>query len=1197
MKRLLFFAFLFFAVVTFSQQIYEPEGLNMPGSWNNWQNPPANNPVLGGVQVNGGTLLPVAGLGKRHYQTVFSTPTNVSAGTYQFLFTSGPTTNPWQNKWANVTVSMNIIQNYTYQGSTDNSITLSNNKYYVVNWEDNGYANTRAIFMELTAAPVNITQVEYSPQDPLPNQSVTVTVTTSQSPCTEEKIYVRYTTNNWASSSVVQVSFNGNVGTAQIPAQQSGITVSFYVFSTTITNFSNFSGNDIDLVTINFDNNNNQNYSYTVAQELTCAGAIGVIVADPIFPLEDGPVTITFDATLGNGALMGYTGDVYAHTGVITNLSSTPNEWRYVKTNWGQNTPETRFTRVGQDLYQLQIPNIRQYYGVPSNEVIKEIVMVIRSGEPISPQTPNEFIVARNADGSDMRLNVYQYGLAVKILSPPKNNPLVPLNSLVPVCAYSMAATNFELLIDGNQVYSTTEENILYGLSTSSYSPGMHMIVAHATDGNAHKYDTTYFYIRGPVVTENLPPNVVEGINYIDDNTVTLVLEDPAAAKNFVFVIGDFNNWRVNENYYMKRTPDGKHWWLTITGLQPGVEYAFQYYIDGDIKIADPYAEKILDPWNDRYIPAYNYPNLKQYPYEYTKGIVSVLQTAQQPYIWEVTNFVPQAVNETQPNLVIYELLIRDFVTSGAIKDATAKLDYLQKLRINAIELMPIQEFEGNLSWGYNPNFYLAFDKYYGRKNDLKNFIDECHKRGIAVIVDVVFNHAFGTCPLVQMYWDKQNNIPASNNPWFNQYAPHPYSPGYDFNHESPSTKKFVKRVLKFWLEEYKVDGFRFDLSKGFTQTYSGQDVGVWNQYDQSRVNILTDYYNYIKSINPNAYVILEHLGSNDEETALANAGFMLWGNMNTQFNQITMGWLDNSDISWALYTNRGFTYPNLIPYMESHDEERLMYRNLTWGNTIIRELPEALQRAAGIYTIYAAIPGPKMIWQFGELGYDYSINYCTNGTINSNCRTDPKPVRWDYYQDANRKNVYKVYSNMNKLRTTYSAFRPGQGTFSWDVNSGYGKRVWISSQNFNAVIAGNFGVTAFDMVLGFQHTGTWYNLFDQNSVNVTNTNMSWHFEPGDFVVLTDVYVPLELPTNDDDKVSSTANIFVYPNPTGRYLTINTSTPTVKVSIYDSRGRLILIEDLDRNIATLDLAPFPNGLYMVVVKTTEGVEIYKIVKK
>ncbi len=177
----------------------------------------------------------------------------------------------------------------------------------------------------------------------------------------------------------------------------------------------------------------------------------------------------------------------------------------------------------------------------------------------------------------------------------------------------------------------------------------------------------------------------------------------------------------------MKRSADGNRYWLEINNLEPNREYAYQFLIDGELAVADPYCDKILDPNYDQSIPAANYPNLKPYPLG-AKGIVSVLQTGQKPYNWQINNFVrPDATK-----LNIYELLVRDFVSSRRYQTVGDSLPYLKKLGINTIELMPIMEFTGNESWGYNPIFYMAPDKAYGTINDLKAFIDKCHANGIA---------------------------------------------------------------------------------------------------------------------------------------------------------------------------------------------------------------------------------------------------------------------------------------------------------------------------------------------------------------------------------------------------------------------------------------------------------------------------------
>ncbi|RYY41986.1 MAG: 1,4-alpha-glucan-branching protein, partial [Chitinophagaceae bacterium] len=322
----------------------------------------------------------------------------------------------------------------------------------------------------------------------------------------------------------------------------------------------------------------------------------------------------------------------------------------------------------------------------------------------------------------------------------------------------------------------------------------------------------------------------------------------------------------------MKRTPDANYYWLRITGLTPGTEYAFQYLVDGNIRIGDAYAEKILDPWNDEYIntPTVVYPGLKPYPAGLTTGIVSVLQTAAPTYSWQTNNFS----RPDKRNLMVYELLLRDFLTRHDWTGMTDTLNYIKKLGINTIELMPINEFEGNISWGYNPDYYLAPDKYYGPKNDLKRFIDMAHSRGIAVVMDIALNHSFGLSPMVQLYWNSALNRPAADNPWFYETARHPYNVGFDMNHGSAATNYFFSRVVEHWLTEYKVDGFRFDLSKGFsTNNYcttgncdTQGEINNWSSYDASRITIWKKYYDTLQLKSPGSYVILEHFAANSEE-------------------------------------------------------------------------------------------------------------------------------------------------------------------------------------------------------------------------------------------------------------------------------------------------------------------------------------------
>lgn len=795
---------------------------------------------------------------------------------------------------------------------------------------------------------------------------------------------------------------------------------------------------------------------------------------------------IIYDANFGNKGLLNYTQNVYVHIGVITNKSTSSSDWKYVNSKWGVADDSYKATTLGNNTWQFTISsNLRSYFGITdATEHISRIAIIFRSADGN--------IKGVNTDGSDMYVPVYDNGLYVRIDKPywePKyditytQNATQSLNSSVDYQVYSSASANISLQKNNATVASANAATTLTSTVTFN-SLGSQSVFATASNSTAS--------VNSSVINYNVPSNspvleppagIKQGINYYNDDPtkVTLVLFAPE--KSIIRVMGDFNNWNTDDpQYIMNKTADGRVFWITLNNLVSGQEYAYQYIIDESLKLADYNAEKVLDPWNDPYIDASTYPNLKSYPSNLdknTNGIVSVFQTNKPVYNWQITNFQrPQ-----KEGLRVYELLVRDFVQEHNWNAVKAKISYIKSLGMNAIELMPFNEFEGNISWGYNPNFYFAPDKYYGTETALKQFIDECHAQGLAVIMDMVLNHSFGSSPMIRMYWDAANNQPAANSPWFNQTATHPFNVGYDFNHESEDTKYFVSRVIRHWLDNYKIDGYRFDLSKGFTQHYS-TDLSGWNQLDQSRINIWYRYYDSIQAISPNAYCVLEHLGNDDEEIQLSNKGMLLWENMNHQYNQLTMGWSDDSNLDRSLYTNRGWTKNNMLLYMESHDEERLMYKNIQFGNSNgmpynVKDSTTGYARNAMAMAFWATTPGPKMIWQFGELGYPYSINTCEDGvTISDGCRTSPKPVHWDYLYNPDRVKLKDAYSKMMSLRNTYpNAFVNNyiaEGTYL-GTGEGMIKKLVINSPEIKVVVVGNFDITSRSTTVTWPATGEWY--------------------------------------------------------------------------------------------------------------------------
>lgn len=595
------------------------------------------------------------------------------------------------------------------------------------------------------------------------------------------------------------------------------------------------------------------------------------------------------------------------------------------------------------------------------------------------------------------------------------------------------------------------------------FGAGDHLItkiglVIRNADGSQKAYNEDYFIaiqdrpIEHPaLVFEGLASEIQEGITIHQDGSVTLALNDQdkhnQSKYKHAYLIGTFNDWQRVASYAMKRDKERGLWWVTLRDLDPDKEYAFQYQLfeesGSQIRVADPYTEKVLTP-DDQYIPASTYPHLSPYPDGQTYGTLSTFRINAPRYQWQVEHF--QAPPKEQ--LMIYEMHLRDFSSSHDIRGALKQLDRLKEMGFNAIELMPIQEFTGNDSWGYNPTYYFAMDKAYGTKEGYQHFIDECHKRGIAVILDVVYNHMDADSPFVQLYSDGQQIAP--NNPFFNQVAPHPYSVFFDFNHESQRTRKLVKRNLQFLLKEYRVDGFRFDLTKGFTQKKSNEATA--GQYDASRVAILKDYHQAIQQVNPKAFTILEHFCDLREERELAEAGMMLWKNMNHAYAQAAMGYQEGSDFA-QLYTGIQMPHASLVGYMESHDEERIAFKQKQYGLQHIKEsLEDRVKRLKLNALFFFTVPGPKMVWQYGEYAYDHSIN--------ENGRTGRKPIWGVELTEPMRIELAEYYGKLLQLRQEYADLFTSDMPFAWSVGVQQWSKLRIVEVGSGAerlIIVGNF--------------------------------------------------------------------------------------------------------------------------------------------
>jgi len=885
-----------------------------------------------------------------------------------------------------------------------------------------------------------------------------------------------------------------------------------------------------------------------------------ILDISPTFPSADDVVEIIYDATQGNGALEGAS-QIYAHTGVITSNSSNPNDWQHVVGEWGTPDNDVIMESLGNNLHRISY-SINDFYNILPDEEVYQMAFVFRNADGS--------LVGRDTDGSDIFTPVYgSTGLFTAIIEPSSDVTFLELNETFTVSVATSEDCTIEIFNDGVSI-ATTFGNMLE-TDISATSQGVFNIQVAADNGIEQATDEISYVVPNESTILSLPSGTQNGLTYINDNVARFKLTAPQ--KPFVYLIGDFNDWTISDDYQLFEDGNGSDFWIEIDNLSPDTDYAYQYVVGENLKIADPHSEIILDPWNDQYINSATYPNLPSYPAGLTTGNVSVFKTNPETFNWTIENFD----KPDKTNLVIYELLIRDFFEEHNYQTLVDTLSYFENLGVTAIELMPINEFEGNDSWGYNPSFHQALDKYYGTKQALKTFVDEAHARGIAVILDVVYNHAFSQSPLCQMFWNSTEFRPSSDNPWLNEIEKHPYNVGYDFNHISPYTRSFTKYMLTYWMDEFKIDGFRFDLSKGFTQTNSLGNEALFGEYDVARINTLKHYADHIWSIDEDAYVILEHFAENAEEIELAAYGFMLWGNMNYEYNEATMGYPSN--LNWGVYSFRGWNAPHLITYMESHDEERLMYKNIQYGNSNgsydIKDPYYGLQRNALAATFFFPLPGPKMIWQFGELGYDESINY--------DCRTCPKPIKWEYYDDPNRKNLFNVYKALIHLKNTQPAFQTDNFAYSL---AGSLKSIQLNHSDQNFTIIGNFGMNAAEIDPQFQFTGTWYDYFNQTAIEVTDVIEMIELEAGEYIVFSDEYIPLpdNLIVGLSDLNATLNEVNIYPSIVENTLNIQfeTALPNVEIMVYDVQGKIQLKESFSNSKdAVLNTSKFTSGTYYI----------------
>ena len=721
-----------------------------------------------------------------------------------------------------------------------------------------------------------------------------------------------------------------------------------------------------------------------------------VITTSPaILQEESQNVVLTFHADqCGVAALQNLPSStaLYVHTGVVTDKSN--GGWKYVVTDWGTNNATNKLNYVSKNTYTFNVGNIRTFYGVPAGEKILKLCFIARTA-------------TGDVQTKDLFVDVQESGFQIALTSDAESY-VISGTTTINFTVNTSQNANITLKVDGTQVASASSAMELKKAYTFS-ARGYYKVEASATAGGKTLTKSVTVAYPNPSPAKKYPGGVPKmGAVKNSDGSVTFCLAAPG--KSSVILIPSWDNYEtLDKNVMSYQDYNGyRYFWTTVTGLDNTTAYPYYYLVDGTTKVGDPYAHLVLDPYNDKWMPSDVYPDKPVYPYDkFDDVMLAVYQGNLDDY--KFSSFeIPD-----HKNLIVYELLLRDFTgennadgtgsASGTLKLATERLQHIIDMGVNCIELMPIMEFNGNNSWGYNTNFYMAPDKIYGSPKEYKDFIELCHRNGVAVVLDIVFNQSDGLHPWYQMY-------PIASNPFYNENAPHAYSVLNDWKQDNPLVQQQWEDAIKYWMTAYNVDGFRFDLVKGLGDNNSfgsGTD-----SYNSTRVARMKKLHAVIKSVKPNGIHINENLAGDQEENEMGADGQLNWSNVNYDCGQYAKASSSNSSTMSGFYSpwwNR--TLFTTVSYAESHDEERIGYIAME-QSALKSQTKMRMRRLGSIAATMLMTPGPKMIWQFAEVGADQTTK---NSSGND---TSPKRVDWDYLDDAYRGALYKNYCELGAVRS-----------------------------------------------------------------------------------------------------------------------------------------------------------------------------------
>lgn len=457
-----------------------------------------------------------------------------------------------------------------------------------------------------------------------------------------------------------------------------------------------------------------------------------------------------------------------------------------------------------------------------------------------------------------------------------------------------------------------------------------------------------------------------------------------------------------------------------------------------------------------------------------------------QPLQWTDGAFQVPEVDE----MVVYELNVREF--NHDFEGVVDQLDYLRELGVNVLELMPVTNVKEDVEWGYTPIGYFAPDERLGGAEEMKRLVNACHQRGMAVIVDAVYAHAHPEFPYNLVY-----ETTGEANPMMGVFAGEFFDrPGTDYRKEF--TRDYFFELNRYWLEEYHVDGFRYDYVPGIYDGPLGQGYAdlVFRTYEHSKTIARFQAAGGRSKIVQCA----EHLP--DPKGVLSQTySNCCWqdGLLNCARDMARGGYVGESfahalDPEFLGYANQynnpatGESFPVApFQYLESHDHRRFLNE---FGQIALRDLlgepygdRERFYKVQPYVIALYTAKGIPMLWHGQEFGENWGV---PGGGLGRNLFE--RPLRWEYFYDRAGKALVRLHRIMGGLRRRHRALR-SRGYFYYYFDADHLRKGVIAyrrdaeAANGHAaeslIVAVNFSDCEAEVWIPFPTAGQWTEQID----------------------------------------------------------------------------------------------------------------------